>query len=392
MGRKATKSAPSGLRSTWSVAVAAAVVIAGVLVWVYFAPEDPQQLCRAARLVIDSNPQEAAILAQRAIVAAGTDFPEAQLLWCRALGNQQRWSEALECFNYIKEPQQCDTEELLELTAKAVKANQADLAKQAFQASEPLGPQHADILPGLVTLLHREQDFAEVLRLCDRWRTLDPSDARPLEAAADVHRRRSELAKATEAYRDALKLSLSPKLAYRIRSELAGILIELGQVGPARKEMDHLLQDGTPDAKLRLKHANLLRIERRWEDSLAELQHLLSVDGDMTGALMLRGILHLDMGEFDKARDDLERVVSKDPYNKEAHYKLSQALLRLNRPEEAEEHLEISNRLTAAATEALNLVSRADGKPIDQQRRQRLAELYEQLGKRDLAEHWRGGN
>ena len=112
----------------------------------------------------------------------------------------------------------------------------------------------------------------------------------------------------------------------------------------------------------------------------------------MTGAIMLRGILHLDMGEFEKARADLDRVVSKDPYNKEAHYKLSQALLRLNKPQEAQQHLDVSNRLTAAATEALNLVTRADGKPIDKQRRQRLAELYEQLGKRELAEHWRGGS
>lgn len=107
---------------------------------------------------------------------------------------------------------------------------------------------------------------------------------------------------------------------------------------------------------------------------------------------MLRGIVHLDIGEFEKAREDLGRVVTKDPFNKEAHYKLSQALLRLNKPQEAQRHLDISNRLTAAATEALNLVTQSDGKPIDQQRRQRLAELYEQLGQRELAEHWRRRN
>jgi hypothetical protein len=63
--------------------------------------------------------------------------------------------------------------------------------------------------------------------------------------------------------------------------------------------------------------------------------------------------------------------------------------LELNRTAEAEQHLQTSQRLTAAGAEILHIQSQLARHPVNRAQALRLVELYEETGQPQLADHWR---
>ena len=91
---------------------------------------------------------------------------------------------------------------------------------------------------------------------------------------------------------------------------------------------------------------------RRLEDVCALAAAHVADDNASTAALMLRGIIALDAGDFEGARSDLAKVIAIDPNNKEAHYKLGVALRGLGRLDEARHHFQINQQLTSQSDTA----------------------------------------
>jgi tetratricopeptide (TPR) repeat protein len=331
----------------------AALIAVAILVFVYLAPENPQSLYLEAERSLDSHPEQAVELAQRAIVAAKGDFPDAHLLWCRALASQQRWDEALGCFASIREPHRCTLSELLPLADAASQAEQPMLEELALDAAHRRSREQVEVVQRLVRLKYANREYGDVLRLCKTWEELEPQNNEPLEATMSVHQRTAEFTKAAEVARRLLRRPLTNDKRKQIQLALVGLLVDLGQAEPARQEVERLLAEGDTSPELRLRQAQLLRLERRFEEALREIQQLPHDEATALRALQLRGTLYFDLGQFERAREDLSRVIEQQPNHKEAHYKLAQALLRLGKQDEAQKHLQISQQLTEAALQAV---------------------------------------
>lgn len=336
----------------WSI-IAAMGIAALILVGVYLRPENPEQLYREARETFDSDPSRALLLSEAAVSASGEDYPEAQLLFCRALGREGLWQEALGCFASIKDTSRCDAQELIALADEAGRARQTTLHKLALEAANRPGPSQTAALQRLVQLGLDHLDHEAVLRWCETWRQADPQSLAPLQAALTVYLRQANFHEAAEICRQALALSPPPSVEGQLRSTLAILLVDLGEAGPARQEFDALRREGPLNRELQLKHAELLRLERQPQAALEELDRLLLTDRKNVQALLARGIILFDLEEFERSQADLEEVVELAPLHKEAHYKLGQALLRLGEKDKAQEHLDISRKLTDEAIRSL---------------------------------------
>ena len=341
------KCSPRRQWTRWT-ALGLALLAAAALLWMRTRPTD---LLRQAQELWRADPTQAEALLQQSIERSGGDFPDAQLLRCRVLGALGHWPEALGCFSLIGSPAGCDQECLLELATEADAAGQNLLASLALEAADRPGPKQVDCLKALVSLEQATAQHDKLLGHCRQLQSLAPADAWAWRVEVQLHRFRKELRPAIDACRRALRSNIDEPDVRELRGELAGLLMESGELTEARSEMDRLLAIAGAPADLKIKNAYLLRLEGKSQEALAAIEQVFD-RAPSTAARMLRGILYFDAGRCQDAADDLERVIAEQPLNKEAHYKLSQAYFKLGDQEAAQRHLQESQRLTRLAIDA----------------------------------------
>ena len=370
--------------------VLAGIALAGAAA-LYWRHERPRRLFDEATEIILSRPETADRLLEQSVEAAGGNYPEAQLLRCRALGSMGRWDEALGLFSMIDDKSVCSPSELLLLAQKAHTAGQRQLALMTLVAANRPGSQQAKVLHQLIALELDESSPDEVLEHCQQLAGIAFEDPFPWLVEGRLYRKQKDPLASARAYREALRRELNAREQQETRTELAGVLMDAGEIGEARKEMDRLLVGEQPADDIVLKDAYLCRLEGKTEESLRKVERLVS-KSPTSSALMLRGILYFDLARFSEAAEDLSQVVAAQPFNKEAHYKLGQAFQKSGQPEQAAAHLNRSAELTQYAVEILSLEPLVQNDPADHASAGRLADLYERVGRMADAERLRRMN
>lgn len=329
-------------------AIGLLLVACGALWWVR---TRPTAYYRQAMQVWRDDPAQADVLLERSIGAARGSFPAAQLLRCRVLGSLERWPEALGCFSLIENPAACEQEALLAMAGEAQRAGQHLLTRLALQSADRPGPEQADCLKALLLLERADAQPEKILAYCRKLQALDPADPLAWRTEVALHQSRKQIRAGLDACRRALEQPLDVQSSRELRSELAGMLIDSGELAEARVELDRLLDANAPP-EIILKDSYLLRLEKKPDEALKAVEQAIRL-APSPAAGMLRGILYVDLGRYREAAADLSAVVAAEPANKEAHYKLSQAYFKLNETEAAQRHLNESQHLTRQAIEAL---------------------------------------
>lgn len=358
----------------------------------YWRHERPRRLFDEATEIILSRPETAERLLEQSVEAAGGNYPEAQLLRCRALGSMGRWDAALGLFSMIEDKSVCAPTELLLLSQKAHAAGQRQLELMTLVAANRPGSQQAKVLHRLIALELEESSPDEVLEHCGQLAGIAVDDPFPWLVQGRLYRKQKEALASARAYREALRRELNAREQREARAELAGVLMDAGELEEARKEMDRLLIGEQPADDILLKDAYLCRLEGKTEEALRKSERLVAKSPASSAALMLRGILYFDLARFSEAAEDLSRVVAAQPFNKEAHYKLGQAFQKSGRPEQAAAHLNRSAELTQYAVGILALEPVVKSAPHDHASADRLAALYERVGRIADAERLRRVN
>lgn len=347
-GRDKTHAALRRLVRLTALGLALAAI--GVLWWVR---ARPAELYRDAERLWQADPVKADALLERSVELSAGDFPAAQLLRSRVLGSLGRWPEALGCFSLIERPAACDQQGLLDLAVQAEAAGQHMLATLALEAANRPGSKQTDVLKALLMLERNGAALEKLLAHCHELQTVAPGEPLGWQIEIAAHQSRKELRPAIDACRRALDAPLDDQTIREVRDDLAGMLMEVGELPSARDELDRLLTEDADEPALLLKHADLLRMEGKPDKALNIVEKVLR-QAPSVAARMLRGVLYLDAGRYREAADDLDQVVADDPLNKEAHYKLSQACFKLGEAERAKRHLRESQRLTRQAIDALD--------------------------------------
>lgn len=380
--RASSASASSGggaghRRRFWLLILGAGVVAGAV---VYWALESPQAYYRRALPLLARQPSQCEKVAETAVLKAGGNYPAAQLLQCQALAAMGEWDAALGGFSLIRDTTACAPESLLDLGANALRANQLQLADRALLAARVPGPSFSRATELLVRLKLTLRLPDEALALCREWQAAATDAALPWAIEAEIEVSRFELAAAIADYQEALRRSPSTELERSIRTSLANLLVHTGDIAAARVQFDKLLEFGPVTGNGQLDHVQLLRMEGRFNEALSEIERYLAEVKKSPEALKRRGMIRMDLGQWDEALADLQAAAEGNEFDIGTHHLLAQILLRKGSPELAQTHLEKSRRLTEATLRISELEDLLRTDPANAEWRRELKALHQVVG------------
>ncbi len=358
------------------------IVIAVCCVAWYFGR--PYMLVRQARSLLTTNPRQAAELLEDVVASSGDSFPDAQVLWSRALLRCGRWEEALGCFSQIKNPEAADSASLLELADEAGASKIMLFEVMALEAISPNDSRRADAIDRLISIHEQAGDHAGTIKLANELAELQPANAKPWLVLARTHEQLMSLPLAVSNYRIALNCDQSQSEPISTLRAIVRLLILLGERAEARLLQNQLIQLGEslslPD---QINEARLLRLEGNLDGAWDATAKILTQEHDDPDALELRATISMDRQEYAAAESDLQAIITRQPWNKQAHYKLAQSLSKLGQEKMAAVHFAENRRLLDLANRILNLQGKADR---DEAETAELIKALEQVGMKLIAE------
>lgn len=308
---------------------------------------------------MQKDPAAAANLLEQEVLSASGSFPEAEVLWSHSLLKTGRWMEALGAFSQIKHVDVASPAALLALAEESMERKAYPLAGLASNAVRTDARERPQALEILLRLAEREGNFVAVLALADELDRIVPDRTETLLLRARALEQLMDLPAAAVAYEAALKSSEETANDTRILPSLVRIYIQLARPADARTHLNQLLKEGIDELSLddRLSEARLHRLEGNVEAARRSLEEVLRSGRRDSEVLELRATLAMDSRDYQAAVSDLQTVLSQQPWNKQAHYKLAQALTKCAREDEAAHHfkenrrlLELSNRIVSLRT------------------------------------------
>lgn len=155
---------------------------------------------------------------------------------------------------------------------------------------------------------------------------------------------------AVDAYRQALKIAVDD---WRIRTNLAHSLLQLGLVNQARREYQHALQlnPQIPEAKLNLgllaskqgdtrKAIKLLEELLSSKEVIIDEELLKTAQQELAALYSLQGIAALEQRDATTAHKILSHSLKLDPESVAAHFHLARLYQMTKQPQEAIQHLQ----------------------------------------------------
>jgi len=349
----------------------------------------PYLLVYQAKSLLVTDPKRAAELLEDAVASAGDRFPDAQVLWCRALLRSGRWQEALGCFSQIKNPELTDGAALLDLAGDARADNLTLLAEMSLGAISPSNTHRPEALEHLIDIRKQKGDLNGILSLASELATLQPEDASPWQSMAYAHEQMMLLPVAAKDYREYLAREQIPRERVSGLRSIIRILIHLGEKEDARERQDelaHLTVCHSPNAVDQLNEGRLRRLEGDIDGAWNQATAIIQDDKNSFLAIELRGTLSMDRVDYVAAESDFRTVINHEPWNKQAHYKLALTFARLGREKEAEVHFKENRRLLEFSNRILELQNKLVLTPDE---KSELINALEQTGLKTIADQMR---
>jgi Flp pilus assembly protein TadD len=313
------------------------VGICGVGVYKYFGA-DAEALCRQAEESMERDPDGAETLLQRAIEQAGGRYPDAEVLLCLVAARRSDWSAAYNLLS-IADTQSCRPGLLLELGLRANAAGKQPIARQALLLASERTPDNIETLEALLSVLRDRNDSARAMATVRTLLELEPDVSRWWFELGVRHESAHDRQAAVVAYRRAMELGLPQAVAEDARMRIISNLIETGDAVAARGELAHLAElPASNPALVGLLRARLHRLKGNPEQAFLELDKVIDRLGKLTDVIQLRGMLHMDVGNYQLAVDDLGLVIQQYPDAADVHFHLSVAYDQLQQTELARHH------------------------------------------------------
>jgi tetratricopeptide (TPR) repeat protein len=185
-------------------------------------------------------------------------------------------------------------------------------------------------------------------------------------------------------YRESLRRSQQQPDHNQILIELADCQINLQQHDPALETLSGCV----PHPERWVREAECHYGQGRADVANALLQQALNEDPAHLAGLLLAGTIALERGDIDSAVEAFSRAVVAWPRDYTANFKLSQALRRAGRNEQADRVAQTADEIKRTREEFSGLHETAGEQPNNADVRCRLGILANQLGRPDLARVW----
>jgi tetratricopeptide (TPR) repeat protein len=329
-------------------------VVVGCIAWHFGSPH--LYLWQARRL-LQKDPSAAALILEHDVLARAGSFPEAEVLWSHALLRTGRWAEALGAFSQIEDAHAADPAALVALALESMERKVYPLAGMASNAVKDDSTERPQAVEILLKLAEREGNFVAVLKLIDELDRIAPDRTGTGLLRARALEQLMDLPAAAVAYEEALERPEKTDDVLPILRSLVRIYIQLARPFEARVQLNQLLSQSIGHSSMddRLSEARVQRLEGNIEGAKRSLEEVLRNGRSDSEVLELRATLAIDSRDYQAAILDLQSVLTEQPWNKQAHYKLAQALTKCGRQEAAAHHLKENRRLLELSNRIVSL-------------------------------------
>jgi tetratricopeptide (TPR) repeat protein len=375
------------LRLTVFVAVIVSAAAVGWWAWTAAYPV-PTKLLEQATTLAARDPAQAERLLQRAIVAAGGNFPEAEMALCRLCAERGDWKSALPLFARL-DLGACSSVFLNRFGELALKERQTTEGIAALsEVRRRKTPESIAALDALFAYYRRQNQERQMLdcghELAELgegqpelwWKLLEMLDKRQLE---------------TE-YLDTLRTAVERNLPARDKTEmrhrLVARLVDHSDAALARHELAPLLENEGLSPRVKTHQAAICRLEGRPDEALKLLNAALQVTGERPEVVRLRGLIHLDLGMYEDAAADFRKGIAEDPYDLVGHFKLAEAYRKLGQLDLAGRHQQIADQIRDKRQRINKLREAVKRNPNDRRLYEQLAELHRDLNDSHEALSW----
>lgn len=310
-----------------------------------------------ARRLLLKDPAAAALVLEQEVLSTSGSFPEAEVLWSHALLRSGRWVEAVGAFSQIKSPENAAPASLLALANDAVESKVNSLARVTLESVRAGTPERLKAVELLISLAENDGDFSKVLVLADELDQMVGVHGKSNLSRAYAFEQMMNLPAAADAYERALDDTIAVAEQEKILRTLVKICIQLARAEDARSYMMRLNAINKSDRSVsdKLSEARLRRLEGDITGAMKVIEEISTTSIMPPEVLEFRAALSIDRRDYSAAIDDLQQVLAAQPLNKQAHYRIAQALVKCGRTAEATVHMSENRRLLALSNRIVSL-------------------------------------
>lgn len=367
----------------------AALVVAGLAVWWWSRSDLPEARLSRGREAIRRHDFDAAERESERLDAAGhADL--ARLLRGETFLAEGRPDRALRELNRIEATGRVRIEAASVSGRCLLALGQFMEARRVFQFVVEEDPDNADGYRGLASVEYDLGNLSIAQTLLETVAKLDPTDGRAHRLTGLIYTFVDQDADAEEAYLEALKRHLPGEVRSQVLLELAGCRLKLKSYEPALEALDQRPERRKDEGAeaLAIRAESLYGLGRR-KDAAEVVARAEAAGRRGWRFLLLRGQLFLDEETPEKAIAVLRQATEDAPGEDRPSFVLSKAYRAALRNEEAAAQEKVTERIQRLRKRLHTLSIEAMNKPRDAAVRAELADLFLELGNKEMAALWR---
>jgi tetratricopeptide (TPR) repeat protein len=307
-----------------------------------------------------------------------------QLLRGEIYFRQKDYAEALRAFNAIKDKGPLRLEAIKFQGECLVNLGAVREAERVFQFVLSEDPGHIESHRFLAAIYYDQGDMPRALSHLNEVSRLDAGDARPHRLIGLIFKDFDQIDDAIAAYEESLRRGPMAALAAEVRVELAECLIKRG-----KNERVLELVEGIDSEEAVAVHGEALLNLERTNEARTLLEDSLVRFPKHAVLLRLRAQLYISERKLDEAVTLLEQAIRLDAMDFRSRHQLALVLERMGKTAEAQKQHDQVKEIQKRLTELTNLTKEAMERSWDADVRLRLAAMYDQLQRPQLAQMWR---
>jgi len=303
---------------------AAQRVLAGMLMIIFSGGCQTGELS-SARVHIQQNDWDHAVVALEKAVAANPQNAEAQFLLGQGYGVQGRFVNMNRAFAAaLAAAPQFEAEmktwrrkyftEYFNAGVSAARENNFAAARDAFAVAAVIDPQQTEVNRNLAYVYARAGEFEKAFALYQEMLAINPADWGAALAVADLYNQRHEYDKSATTLEQALRKNPEQP---QVLAALAGVYDCLGKSEEALAAYQQALAGKPDDKELLLNLARLYLNKNDYANATRQYARVLSLDPESFEANYNVGLIYLKTGErAQKTARELEKQTSARPGKK----------------------------------------------------------------------------
>lgn len=388
-------------RTSAIITFVAIVMAIGASIWFTFRPSR-EMLLKQALDESRRDPVAAERMLRQILQDARGKDPDAAIALGRLLLHRNAFKEAAELYRTV-DPAQCRPDVLLVFARDGLKT---PLRKQSLAGLSLLAEKSGlEQIPALELLLADYQEWGQhALRLdvATALTRLQPEVPRLWEARIEELARLEKKDDCRKAIDEALRIDFPapdrPSGKRRVeeadpRGELLEViirqLVDQQDVEAARNQLDRLTEIEGESVRVNCLEVSVSRLEKKLDRAL---EFATSAVGDSRSPYSVRferGLVLFELGRFEEAVQEFERVVAIRPFDSNVRAQLAETYRRLERTNDAEKEAKRAAEIAEKQSHIQGVLKQRESDPQDPAIYEQLEQLSRELGDLPSAQSWR---